>query len=67
MELIYDKNLNTWNVVTDGISTELLQMNNNGTAQITLPNGEDLTVTLDAQGVAAARQATMINTYYAAR
>ena len=67
MELIYDKNLNTWNVVTDGISTELLQMNNNGTAQITLPNGEDLTVTLDAQGVAVARQATMINTYYAAR
>lgn len=65
MELIYDKELNTWNVVADGVSTELLQMNNDGTAQMTLPNGEELTVTLDAQGVAAARQATMINTYYA--
>ena len=67
MELIYDKDLNTWNVVADGVSTELLQINNDGTAQMTLPNGEDLTVTLDAQGVSAARQATMVNTYYAAR
>ena len=67
MELIYNKELNTWNVVADGTSTELLQMNNDGTAQITLPNGEDMTVTLDAQGIATARQAAMINTYYAAR
>ena len=42
-------------------------MNGNGTAQMYLPNGEAMNVTLDAQGVAAARQATMINTYYAAR
>ncbi len=67
MELIYNKELNTWNVVADGTSTELLQMNNDGTAQITLPNGEDMTVTLDAQGIATARQAAIINTYYAAR
>lgn len=67
MELIYNKELNTWNVVAEGISTELLQMNNDGTAQITLPNGEEMTVTLDANGIAAARQATMVNTYYAAR
>lgn len=67
MELIYNKDLNTWNVVADGISTELLQMNNDGTAEITLPNGDEMTVTLDAQGITAARQATMINTYYAAR
>ena len=67
MELIYDKDLNTWNVVAEGVSTELLQINNDGTAQMTLPNGEDLTVTLDAQWVSAARQATMVNSYYAAR
>lgn len=67
MELIYDKELNTWNVVADGVSTELLKMNNDGTAQMTLPNGEGMTVTIDAQGVAAARQATMMNSYYAAR
>ena len=59
--------VSTWNVVAEGVSTELLQMNGDGTAQMYLPNGEAMNVTLDAQGVAAARQATMINTYYAAR
>lgn len=66
MELLYDQELNTWNVVSEGVSTELLQLGNE-TAQITLPNGQDLNVTLDAQGVAAARQATMGDTYYALR
>ena len=65
MELIYDKDLNSWNVVADGISTELIKMNNDGTANMTLPNGEDLTVTLDEQGVADARQAIMADAYYA--
>lgn len=67
MELVYNKEANTWNVVADGVSTELLQMNNDGTAQMYLPNGEAMNVTLDAQGVATARQAAMVNTYYAAR
>ena len=52
MELVYNKEANTWNVVADGVSTELLQMNNDGTAQMYLPNGEAMNVTLDAQGVA---------------
>ncbi|EJX09981.1 hypothetical protein EVA_01911 [gut metagenome] len=65
MELIYNKDLNTWNVVADGVSTELLQMNQDGTAQMSLPNGEAMNVTLDAQGVAAAHQACMMDTYFA--
>lgn len=66
MQLLYDRDLNTWNVVADGTSTELLQMNNDGTAQLTLPNGENMTVTLDAQGVAAARQMAGVDcNYYA--
>lgn len=67
MELIYDKSLNTWNVVADGVSTELVRLNNDGTAQMTLPNGEDLAVTLDAQGVANARLAVSTDMYYACR
>ena len=59
MELIYNKEANTWNVVADGVSTELLKMNNDGTAEMNLPNGEKMNVTLDAQGMMAARQATM--------
>lgn len=66
MELLYDQELNTWNVVADGVSTELLQMNDNGTAQISLPDGRKMEVSLDAQGVSTARQA-LTGTYYAAR
>ena len=65
MELIYDKELNTWNVVSGDVSAELLQLNQDGTASMTQHNGEELTVTIDAQGVANARQATMVDAYYA--
>ena len=67
MQLIYDKELNTWNVVAEGTTAELLKMNDYLNAAMQLPNGEAMNVTLDAQGVAAARQATMVDTYYAAR
>lgn len=65
MELVYDQELNTWNVVADGVSTELLQLNNDGTAQFNLPGGEPVCVTLDEQGMADARQALGLDVYYA--
>lgn len=65
MQLFYDKTQNTWNVVGEGVSAELLKLNNDGTAQMPLPDGESLTVTLDAQGVALARQALQTDIYYA--
>ena len=67
MDLIYNKEANTWNVVADGESTEILKMNNDGTAQMYLPNGETMTVTLDAQGILAASQMTMNGLLFAAR
>ena len=67
MDLIYNKEANTWNVVADGESTEILKMNNDGTAQMYLPNGETMTDTLDAQGTLAARQMTMNGLLFAAR
>lgn len=67
MDLVYDSELNTWNVVAEGVSTELLQMNGDGTAQLYLPNGEAMNVTLDAQGMLMARTATATNLYLAAR
>lgn len=67
MRLIYDQSSNTWNVVANGSSSKLLKLNENGTAQITLPDGSDLTVSLDAQGVATARQAILTDTYYYAK
>mgnify|MGYP003044807877 CR=1 FL=1 len=67
MDLIYNKEANTWNVVANGESAELVKMNNDGTADLFLPNGENMNVTLDAQGMLAARQATMTNFMFAAR
>lgn len=67
MQLVYDKELNTWNVVADGTSTEIMKMNENGTADLNLQNGNSMNVTLDAQGVAAASQAINGGIYYAAR
>ncbi len=46
---------------------ELLKMNNDGTAEMNLPNGDKMNVTLDAQGMMAARQATMGGLLFAAR
>ena len=67
MDLIYNKEANTWNVVANGESAELIKINNDGTADLFLPNGEKMNVTLDAQGMMAARQATMSNLMFAAR
>ncbi len=70
MDLIYNKEANTWNVVANGESTELIKMNNDGNdapADLFLPNGEKMNVTLDAQGMMAARQATTSNLMFAAR
>lgn len=55
MDLIYDKEANTWNVVANSESTELVRMNDDNTADLFLPNGDTMNVTLDAQGIMAAR------------
>lgn len=67
MNLIYNKAANTWNAVYDGHSTKLLKMNNNGTAELYLPDGETMNVTLDAQGMMAARKIAMNNVFFAVR
>ncbi|MFV0544868.1 MAG: DUF3332 domain-containing protein [Bacteroides sp.] len=67
IELIYQQEDNTWNVVSNGESTKLLKMNNDGTANLYLPNQKEMTVTLDAQGIMAARQITSNGILFAAR
>jgi hypothetical protein len=67
MNLIYNQEQSTWNVVCGGVSAELLQISKDGTANFFLPNGETMNVTLDAQGVAEVRRATMSNVYFAKR
>ncbi|NDV81944.1 DUF3332 domain-containing protein [Bacteroides sp. 51] len=63
MELLYNKEANTWSVVSDGVSSDLIKINDDGTAQLYLPDGNSMNVTLDAQGVLAAREVTMSTLY----
>ena len=67
MNLKYNEENNTWNVEYNGESTKLLKMNNDGTADLFLPNGNTMNVTLDAQGMMAARQVVMNSSFFAAR
>jgi hypothetical protein len=65
--LIYNQERNTWNMVNDNVSTEVVKINNNGTADIFLPNGETQNITLDAQGIAKVREITMMSEVYFAQ
>lgn len=67
VDLVYDKETDTWSASNDGQSFELLKMNEDGTVTIHLPDGTPMTVTPDAQGVAAARLATGGSLFFAAR
>ena len=67
MELLFNEESQTWSVVSEGVTKDLMKMKKDGTVQLYLPNGGSMNVTLDAQGLVAARQATMSNAYFAAR
>lgn len=56
VELIYNEETSTWNVIAGEVSQELIKINSDGTAQLFVPGGESINVTLDAQGVLAAQQ-----------
>ena len=61
LTLVYDESSRTWNVEADGVSSQLLKMNNDGTANLALANGETLTVALNAQGLIEAKAALASN------
>ncbi len=67
MDLIYNQETNTWSVEADGVNSDLLRFNEDGTAGLFLPNGDTLNVTLDEQGVLAAHQLLLSDLQYAMR
>ncbi|MDL2291875.1 DUF3332 domain-containing protein [Bacteroides sp. OttesenSCG-928-F21] len=67
MELVFNKETNTWSVVAEESTAQLVKINNNGTADLYMPDGNAINVTLDAQGLLDARQATMSGCFFAAR
>lgn len=64
-DLIFNKEDNTWNAVSEGVSSKLLKMGNNGVAVLYLPDGTTMDVTLDAQGKIAATEAMMTDAFAA--
>ncbi|KAA6314391.1 hypothetical protein EZS27_034987 [termite gut metagenome] len=60
MSFVYNPEMKTWSMISSDltINADLLKINYDGTVTLFLPNGE-INVTLDAQGIAEARQATM--------
>lgn len=67
MNFTYSEKDNTWAVEKDGTTTVLLKMKGNDTAQIYLPGGKTMDVTLDKQGLYEARMAVNEGIYFAAR
>lgn len=67
MNFTYNEKDNTWAVEKDGATTVLLKMKGNDTAQIYLPDGKTMDVTLDNQGLYEARMAVNEGVYFAAR
>ncbi len=67
MRLTYDPQTSAWSVTSEGISSELIRFNQDGTASVSMPDGEELTVTTDQEGIGTARRALTTSCYYAAR
>lgn len=61
INLVHDEKTNTWNVEEQGKTSKLLKMNDDGTAEMYLPDGKTKTVTLDARGIFSARNITTTN------
>ncbi|WP_165042486.1 DUF3332 domain-containing protein [Dysgonomonas sp. ZJ709] len=67
MNLVYDKESNTWSVVANGNSAKLIKIEDGGNAIVYLPNGGEKSVQLSNEGVLAFRESIENSTYYAAK
>ena len=59
LDLVYNKENNSWNAVTENESFELIRINNDGTATVNMQNGTCMTVVPDSEGVASVQAAYM--------
>lgn len=67
MELIYDKDSNTWNAVADGVSTPIMKINDDGTVTMTANQKQAMTLIPNAEGVSTYGAAVAGSSYFAAR
>lgn len=64
---VYDKAEDSWSQLEDGKRTELFRFNADGTIKATLPDGNQMDVSLNEQGVHDVRMAVNGGTYLAMR
>lgn len=67
VEFVYDKASNTWSAVEAGKTTKLVKINDDNTAIVYLPNGEEKSVELSTEGVLAFRQSIEDNMFFASK
>lgn len=67
IELKFDEENQSWNVISNGNSYEIMKMRENGTIDLNMQDGSYMNVTPDAQGVMAARRAISGHIFFAAR
>lgn len=65
MNFIYNEKDNTWSMEQDGVKTVLLKMKGNDRAEIYLPNGKSMDVSIDRQGVYETRMALNDGCFFA--
>ena len=58
VDLVYNKDNNTWNAVADGQSFELVKMNEDGTATVSMQNGTSMTVTPRCSGCSSCKSSS---------
>ena len=63
LNLKFDEEAQSWNVMNGNEAIELLTINADGTVNVNMQNGSYMQVTLDAAGMTAARQAMTHATY----
>lgn len=62
LNLKFDEEAQSWNVMNGDEAIELITINTDGTVNMNMQNGTYMQVTLDAAGMMAARQATAAHT-----
>lgn len=67
VNLVYDKDSNTWSAVANGTTTKLVTLGENNDAIVYLPNGEEKKVELNNEGVLDFRQSVEGSMFFAAK
>lgn len=67
VKFVYDKENDAWSQIENGKCTELFRFNADGTVKATLPDGSQMDVSLNKQGMHELRVAVNGGTYWAMR